>query len=174
MRSLELDYWPFSFIYTTEKHSEVAEVEWSETSQESRTELENHAKLMKEMLIPYADSWSAVEDVFGLSLQNDFPGIQEACRIAQTLWLETIEMHRLSPRGTREACWKVMDLSDKKDLIARVKIFKVVFCAERIAKEAAVADKIAKRNISFTSKPANDYSGRRRLHTTWRGLGLFQ
>lgn len=83
-------------------------------------------------------------------------------------------MHKFSIKGTREACWKVMALSDKKDLIARVKIFEEDFCSERIAKEVADADKIAKRNISFISKSASDYSDRRRFHTTKRASGLSQ
>jgi len=138
LKSLELDSWPFSYVNMTEKYNGVAEIEWSEKSQETRLAVENHARAMKDNLIPYAASWQAVEDIFGFSLDLDFSGRQLHYRLNRNAWLRKIDMgnyaDELVPMEALITRWTLKSFGEKRIILEKARTERESFCRERLTK----------------------------------------
>jgi hypothetical protein len=148
-------------VNVTEKYNEVAEVEWCEKSQETRTGIESHARVMKESLVPYAGSWSAVEDIFGFSLQVDFPGRQAAYQTTRYSWLKAIGMDDFgfsAPKNTLETQWAAKSFEGKRTILDKARTEKEKFCAERCAQDATKSHNAESSVIATTCPPANSMS----------------
>jgi len=122
----------------TEKYNGVAEIEWSEKSPETRLAVDNHARLMKDSLIPYADSWQAVEDIFGFSLQLDFSGRHVHYRLHRNAWLRQIGMgtyvDELVPMQVLMTRWAGKSFDEKRIILEKARTERETFCSERLTK----------------------------------------
>jgi hypothetical protein len=95
---------------------------------------------MKESLVPYAGSWSAVEDIFGYSLQLDFPGREAQFRITRNSWLKNIGMAKsidimvgLAPVELLENRWASKSFEEKRIILDKARKEREKFCSHQPA-----------------------------------------
>ncbi len=141
LQALDLNVYPFSYINIVERYNEVAEVAWSEMGPDHREMVKDHAKFLKDGLFPYIDSWLAVEDVFGFSLNVDFDGNVFEHTKRRNSWLLELKINAPSvSKVSLERRWKEIPLSSKKEILERARGAKERFCRERAA--SAVTSKL--------------------------------
>lgn len=165
LRSLELDLWPFSYVNKTEKYNEIAEVEWNELSEAHRAGIENHARMMKESMLPYANAWCAVEDVFGFPSQTDMGGDDPAFKKIRISWLKAIGMGTSSPeaaQGILSVQWNSKSAEEKRTILDKARAEKERFCKERLAQEASTELSPRTGRVALHPQPAQT----RTLHSS--------
>lgn len=123
--------WPFSYLNTTERYNEAAEIEWNEQPQAVRDNLEKHARRLKESLLPYANSWLAVEDVFGLHLEADFGVNKGQHDQLKATWLNTIGMNYSSTaKKSLAQPWASIPLDRKSTILENAMEEKEQYCRD--------------------------------------------
>ncbi len=131
LQALGLNLYPFSYINTVEKYNEVAEVAWNEMEPGQRETIKDHAKFLIDGSFPHVDSWSAVEDIFGFSLDLDFNGNETEYNKHRNSWLVEINVNAPSTsKDSLEQRWQQIPLSSKKATLARARSARERFCRE--------------------------------------------
>jgi hypothetical protein len=173
LQSLGLDFWPFSYVNTQTKYNEVAEVAWSEMVVERRSAILGHAKMLKDGMHPYVNSWSVVEDIFGYSLKIDFGGNEVQYRAKRRSWNIVCLGQPMAEADstTLERMWAALSPELKQQVLILAKREKEKFCTERLKQEAEI-NSIPQQNVRQTSQDLTSISSTGGLPLSSRSVNI--